>query len=165
VEVGPQLLIPGVQDQREADLASQLLAAELQEGLRRRVEEQLQQRPLVPLAEQDQRVELVRQRKHVMEVGHRQQFVGAGLDPGGRGRALALGTVPVAATVIDVPLVPATLAPQAVASQRRRAAGRDRADRLALGRPQRTRFLQGRAVTAEQVRQLATARCRRRCRT
>ena len=30
MEVGPQLLVPGVQHEREADLAAQLAAAELQ---------------------------------------------------------------------------------------------------------------------------------------
>ena len=37
MEVGPQLLIPRVQHEREADLAAQLLAAELQESLSHRV--------------------------------------------------------------------------------------------------------------------------------
>jgi hypothetical protein len=42
------------------------VATELQERLRRGVKQQLQQRTLINLAPQDQRVQLVRQRKHVV---------------------------------------------------------------------------------------------------
>ena len=60
MEVGPQLLVPRVQHERETDLAAQLLAAELQEGLSHRVKQQLEQGALVALAVQDQPVQLVR---------------------------------------------------------------------------------------------------------
>ena len=84
-----------------------------------------------------------------MEVGHRQQFVLASLDPGGFGRALALRAVAVAATVIHVPLITTTLAPLTVAAQGRCTTRRDRADRLALGRLQRMGVREGLAVATE----------------
>ena len=71
MEVSPQLLVPRVQHERETDLAAQLLAAKLQERLSRRVKQQLEQGALVALAVQDQPVQLMRQREHVVKIRHR----------------------------------------------------------------------------------------------
>ena len=71
MEVGPQLLVPRVQHERETDFATQLLAAKLQQRLSRRVKQQLEQGALVALAVQDQPVQLMRQREHVVKVRHR----------------------------------------------------------------------------------------------
>src|SRR5271167_1741574 len=121
MEVGPQLLVPRVQHERETDLAAQLLAAKLQERLSRRVKQQLEQGALVALAVQNQSVQLVRQREHVVKIGHRQELLSAGRHPRGRGRTLALGAMPVAATVVRVAFKTASRAPLSMAAQGGRA--------------------------------------------
>src|SRR5262249_56080156 len=74
MEVRPQLLVPGMQDQGGAEGAAQVLAAELQQRSGRGVEQQVEDGPLVLLVTEDQRVELMRQRENVVEVGDRQQL-------------------------------------------------------------------------------------------
>ena len=128
----PQTLVPGVQNEGEADLAAQLAAAETQQRGRRGIEQQTQQRPLVTLAVEDQWVQLMGQGEHVMEIGHRQELLLASGGPGGRIRALALGAVAVAATVVGVLLETASRAPLVLPTQRGRAAMRDRPGGLAL---------------------------------
>ena len=126
MEVGPQLLVPRVQHERETDFAAQLLAAKLQERLSRRVEQELEQGALVALAVQDQSVQLMRQREHVVKIGHRQELLSAGRHPRGRGRSLALGAMPVAATVVRVAFETASRAPLSMAAQGGRTATDDR---------------------------------------
>ena len=73
-----------------------------------------------------------------MEIADRQQ-VGLALgQPGARGGALALGAVPVAATVVGDPQMPAVLAGIDVAAECRGAAVLDRRHDLELGKAQVT---------------------------
>ena len=155
MEVGPQLLVPRVQHEREAHLAAEVLAAELQQGFGRRVEQQVQQGPLVALAVEDQRVQVVRQGEHVVKVRHRQEFFQAGVHPGGRGHALALRAMAVAATVVRQPLEPARRAPLAMAAQRRGPAMLDVPHRLPLGARQAMRLPVRLAVLPKDVGQFA----------
>jgi len=60
-----ELLIPGMQDHREADLAAEAVVPELEEGPGPGLEEEVQQRPLVG---EDQAVELMGQRQDDVEV-------------------------------------------------------------------------------------------------
>lgn len=117
VEVWPQLLIPSMQHQRESDLTSQFFSAERQQRLRRRVEQQLQQQPLIVLAPEYQRVKLMRQREYFMEVRHRQQLKYPGIPPRFSGRRLTLGAMAITATVIQVPLIAAPRAPLAMPAE------------------------------------------------
>src|SRR3984893_13857182 len=73
-----------------------------------------------------------RQREHHMEVRHRQQIGLARREPFGGGGALALGTMPVAATVVGDDGVGAALATRHMPAERGGAAALDRTHHLHL---------------------------------
>ena len=162
MKVASQPLVPRVQYERETHLAPEVLAAKRQQGFGRRVEQQIQQGPLVPLAVQNQPVQVVRQGEHLVEVRHRQQLAEAGVHPSGRGHALALRAVAVATAVIRQSLVPAGRTPLAMAAQRLGAAMLDVPHRLPLGPRQTMRLPVRLAVLPKDVRQFAAGRRRRR---
>ena len=55
-----QLLVPSVQYHREAHFAAEVVLAEIEQRLRRGMEQQIQQQSLILLAKKNQWVELVR---------------------------------------------------------------------------------------------------------
>ncbi len=111
VKVGPELLIPGVQHDAETELAAEVVSPEGQECVGGGAKQEVQERAAVALAGQDERIQFIWQRKHVVEVRRRQQFPLAILDPGRFGQGLAFGRMPVAAAVLQMPLVATALAP------------------------------------------------------
>ena len=78
--------------------------------------------------------DLGRQREHDVEVGHRQEISLARRHPFARCRPLALGTMPIAATVVGNrgEAAPLVLTARNVPAERRRAAVLDRAHHLQL---------------------------------
>jgi len=133
MDVGMQLqgLTPGVQDHQPADVSSQVprvqgnLQQRLPHGAKQDVIEHARMR-------RGYRGQLVRDGEHHMEVLDREQFLPAGLQPGGPITRLAFGTVPVATRVIDRRLCVASRAAQQVASHRGRATGAQRCQHFAL---------------------------------
>ena len=132
--MGSELLIPGVQHHGETDLAAKVVSPEGQECVGGGAKQEVQQRAPVALAGQDERIQFMWQRKHVVEVRRRQQFPLAILDPGRLGQGLAFGTMPVAAAVVQMPLVATALAPLSVTAQGGRATMHDRPRYLELDR-------------------------------
>ncbi len=108
----------------------------------------------VALASQQQRIQLVWQRKYVVEIRRRQQFRLAILQPGRLGKRLALGAMAVTAAVVQVPLVAAALAPLAVASRGGRATWHDRPRHLTLGLRRAVRAKVLVRIAGEDVREL-----------
>ena len=104
----------------------------------------------------------MRQGKHVMEIRHREELLLASGGPGGRIRALALGAVAVAATVVGVLLETARLAALMLPTQRGRAAMCDRPQGLPLSRAQWMRPLIRCAILGKNVGQLAGSTLHRR---
>jgi len=100
VEVVSQLLVPRVQHHGETDLAAEVVVTECQERVGDGAKQQVQQRAPVALAGQQQRIQLVWQRKHVVKIRRRQQFRLAILQPGRLGKRLALGAIAVTAAVV-----------------------------------------------------------------
>ena len=155
VEVGTQLLIPGVQHHGDAGRAAQVVAAELEQCLGGGLEEQVQQGALVVLVAQDQGVELVRQREHVVEIGHGQQFCLSCFEPLRLDQRLALGAVAVAAGVVGEAFEAAVCAAVAMAAERCRAATLDGVENAMVGVGQAVCAAIGRAVTSDDVGQFA----------
>src|SRR5689334_11508798 len=95
-----QLLAPGVEYGQNADASTQVLGigSDLQQGLRRTLEQQVVQQPRMA---QRQRVELFRKGEDHVEVGHWQQLGAALFQPALFLQALALRAVTVAAGVVD----------------------------------------------------------------
>ncbi len=96
MDVLPEVLAPGVQHHRDADLAAEpaRVASELQQGPGRSLEEQPVDEAGLRLRE---RVEFVRQREHHVPVADVEQAGGLPLHPPGLLERLALGAVPVPA--------------------------------------------------------------------
>ena len=130
MKVRTELLVPGVQHQRESDLTTQFALAECQQSSGRRIKQQLQQRTLVLFAGQDPLIEFVWQREDLMEIGNRQQFELSSFAPSFLGLRLALRAVTIAATVVPILLVTTRLAPFSVPTQCGGAAIHDRAHHL-----------------------------------
>jgi hypothetical protein len=124
-----QRLAPGVQHGRDPQLRGQPLASERQQRLAGRVKEELEERGAV-LA--DQAVEGMRQREDQMEIGHGQQRGGLLFEPGHGGRALAVRTMAVAATVGHDVFAAAVRAIERLSAQRAGPARGQRAQRLPL---------------------------------
>ena len=122
VRVELQILAPGVQHRQHAGLGTQVLGigGHLEQGLGGGPQEQVVDDPRIG---QCDRVEGIREREDEMEIRHREQFRGAGLQPPCRGRGLAGGAVAIAAGVVGDLLMPALGAPQDVTAQGRGAAG------------------------------------------
>jgi hypothetical protein len=93
-----QILTPGMQDGGDPNLRLQSPGAKLQERLAGGVKEQLEERPpVLP----NHLVEHVGQGEHQMKIGNRQQGLLLLFEPFHRQSSLALGAMPVAATVRD----------------------------------------------------------------
>ena len=160
-----QVLAPGVQHHQHADRRAQPLrvGGHLAQRRRGRLQQQVvQRRPGWPAPARQFR----RQREDDMVVLDRQQVLGLALEPAGAGQGLALGTVAVAARVVGDAFVAAVEAALDVAAQRRRAADRQVAQRLALrresagrraapGRPRRARRIT--SATSSAGRSVPTA--------
>ncbi len=122
---------PGVEHGGDADAGAEMLrvGGDGQHRLRRRPEQQIVDHRLVLEGDVG---DLGGQREDDVEVADRQQ-VGLALgEPGARGRALALGAVPVAAAVVGDPPVPAVVAGLDVTAERGGAAVLDRRHDLEL---------------------------------
>ena len=124
VGVQRQVLPPGVQHGQEADPRPEVLwvGGHLQQRPGDGLEQQAVHHPLVA---QSQGIEGVGQGEDDVEVRHRQQVGGLFVQPGGAGRCLAFGTVPIAAGVVCRALVAALIAGLHMPAQRCRAAGGD----------------------------------------
>ena len=163
VVVRTKLLVPGMQDQREPNLALELTPTEFQQCLGCRVEQQLKQQPLIGFAGEDQRVEFVRKRKDIVEVGYRQQLKLTRRPPGFFGRRLALGAVAVAAAVVVVSLKTTPRATLAMAAEDCGSAVHDLLHHLAMTQRESVRSKEAFAVPTENVRQFKPLlRCLRR---
>ena len=161
-----EILPPGVKHGGDAELAAEV-ARIPREGLEcvdGALEEQAVDEARTVLSE---RVERVGQREDNVEVRDGQELRAAGLDPARLGQRLALRTVSVAAGVVDGPRGTAAVATLEMATERRRAAGLDRAQRAVLHGRQPVRVPKCLAVSADDRRQSRSARldsCRRRFR-
>src|SRR5262245_27198461 len=126
-----QRLPPSVQNCREADLGAKMLGItrNLLERLRCGFEEKAVDDLLVLVGDGGN---LLRQREDHMKVLHWQQIGLARLQPSACGRSLAGRTMPIPAAAVGYLSMPALLAAPNVASERRRAAGLDRAHDAAL---------------------------------
>ena len=161
--MGPQLLVPRVQNQGEPDLAAEVVLAEGEQGLGRRLKQQIQQRTPISLAGQDEPIELMRQRKDVVKVGRRQQFLLTLLQPRGLGEHLAFGAMAIPATVVAISVVPALRAPLAMTSQGGRATVDHCPNDFPLAAGYRMRVAVGVRVAGEDVGELKWGLpCRRR---
>ena len=94
VEVGIERLVPGVQHQRRAELATQVVLAKLEERLADGAEQQGQQETFVP---QDERIEGMRHGKHGVEVGRGEQLRTLRFHPLDCSPRLTFGTVAIPA--------------------------------------------------------------------
>jgi hypothetical protein len=152
MHVPPEVLLPGMQHQRERQLAAQPagIGAELAEGGRCCAEEHLVDHPR---ALADQRVQRMRQGEHQMEIRHRQQLLAPFRQPVLLGAGLALRAVAVAARVIHVSRHTAAVAGLDVAAEYGRATGDDRPPDLRPGRRQDVAGEVRRPVPAEDLGQ------------
>ena len=153
MEVLRQILPPGVQDGRAAEVAAEMagIAAEGGEGVGGGVEEEGVEEPGVALREG---VEGMRQGEDEMEVLDGQQLRAAGVEPALFGEGLAFGTVTVAAGVVGDALGPAGVTGLAMAAEGGGAAGLDGAHGAALGAGQPMGLPIRRAMGAEDVGEL-----------
>ena len=126
---------PGVKHGGDPDPCTQVLrvGGDGQHRLRRRAKQQVVEHRLVV---EGNGGDLCGQGEHDVEVADRQQVGLAFGQPDARRRALALGTVPVAAGVVGHSPVPAVGAGLDMATQRRGAAMLDRRHDLELGQAQ-----------------------------
>ena len=141
--VRTQWLIPGVQHQGYAQLTSQMLSSESQQRLGRRLEQQAQKRPLIPVARQKPGIELVGQREDMMEVGRGQQVAAPLFHPLGAVPRLALRAMTIAAAVEHEVFMPAVRAPVPLTAEFGGSTASDVAQRLRLvprQRPTATKF-------------------------
>ena len=168
VRVVGQRRAPGVEHGRDADAGAEVarVGGDRQHGLRRRPEQQVVDRGLVGEGDVG---DLGRHREHDVEVADGQQVRLARRQPLARGRALALGAVPVAAGVVGDAGVAAALAGLDVASERRGATGLDGRHHLELAEADVAGLggAPGRTVPAEDVGDLQRGtrhRIRPRCR-
>jgi len=125
VDMVEELLVPGVQDGREADLGGQAVLGvrgELVQGLGGPMEQDVVDRLLVG---ECQRVEGVREREDGVEVLDGQKLALACLQPPGLREGLALRAVAIAAGVVGRALEPAGIAPLDVPAEAGRATDLD----------------------------------------
>src|SRR6266853_3658383 len=126
---------PGVEHGGEADAGAQVLrvSADDEQRLGRRAEQQIVDHRLVLIGD---RGDLGRQCEDHVEVVDRQQIGLAGGEPILRRRALALGTMPVAARVVRDPAVATILAAFDMATESSRTAALDGRHHLELAQAQ-----------------------------
>ncbi len=128
-----KVLRPGMQHRREAQGGLEVVPAELQQGGAGAGEQESVEPCLVVLEE---RVQVVREGEHDMEVRDGQQVLGLLLQPLGALQPLAARTVPVAAGVRCEVLAPAVGTPILMAAQRRSVTGGEGAQDLPVMRGQ-----------------------------
>ena len=115
-----EVLRPGMQHRGEAQVGFEVVPAELQQGGAGAGEQEGVEPGLVVLEE---RVQVVREGEHDMEVRDGQQVLGLLLQPLGALQPLAARTVPVAAGVRGEVLSPTVGTPILMAAQRRGVTG------------------------------------------
>ena len=118
-----------VEHRDDARGGSEVASTDLDQGRRRGVEEEAIGEPRVS---PEERVEAVREREDVVEVGNGKQVLDLRLDPQRLVQALALRTVAVAARVVERTLAAAAVTPSQVSAERRRAARDQRRDHARL---------------------------------
>ncbi len=147
-----EVLPPGVEDGQEADLSPEVsgIGGDVQQGLRGGPEQQVVDNPRVL---QGERAESRRQGENDVEILHRKQLGGAGLDPPRRLGGLALGAVAVAARVIrDLPVSAPVARLDMPAQGRRAAAGQvDQGTALLRGEGIPVRLEEGVAMSPDDV--------------
>jgi len=155
MDVPPEVLLPGVQYQREARCSAQpaRVGGERIQRVRRRAKQQLVQRARI---KSGQPVEGVGQGEHQMEVRHRQQLPPPRREPRLLGARLALRAVTVAAGMVAVAQHAAVVAALDMSAQRLGAAGDNSPPCLALSHGQSVRIEIGPAVLAQDVGQAHT---------
>ncbi len=112
-----QLLVPGVEDGGETQLSPKAvlwIGAKLLEGLGDTAKEQVVDYLLV---DPGQGIKLMGKGEDAVEVTHWQEFSLACRQPSGLGQGLALGTMPIAAGVVDGALVVAGITLLQMATQ------------------------------------------------
>ena len=124
-----QRLPPGVQDGDEADCGAEAFGGEGHERLGRRAHQETVDRLLVLESDLGRRR---RQGEDDVEVGNRQQLSLTSGEPPRARRPLTLPAMAVSARVVDDAGEPAIVAALDMATERRRAAGCDRADHAPL---------------------------------
>ena len=130
-----EVLSPGVQDGGEADLGAEMLGigGDRRERLGRGLEQKSVDLGLVLIGDGADRR---RQREHDVEIGDRQEFGLARLQPPLRRRPLALRTMAIAARVVGDARMSAVLASLDVTAERRGATDLDRRHDAPLGEAQ-----------------------------
>jgi len=108
VRVLAQSLVPGVKDGQEADRAVKMSPSEIGQGLRDRLEEDVEEDLLV---DQDKGIQFVRKSENQMEIRAGYQVGHLPLEPIVGGARSALGAVAVAARVVGGPLEAAMITP------------------------------------------------------
>ncbi len=129
--MSPQVLLPGMQHQREARRAAQpaRVGGKCVQRSCRRTEQQRVERARVAAG---QPVDRVRQGEHQMEIRHRQQLPPPRREPSLLGARLALRAVAVTAGVVLIAQHTATVTALDMPAQRWGAAGDNRTPRLVL---------------------------------
>src|SRR6266853_1387229 len=154
-----QVLAPGMEHGDDADFGAEMpgIAGNLAQRLGRGSEQDGVDRLLVLERDLGHRR---RQRKHDMEVRHRQQLGLASLQPFGAGLALALRAMPVAAGIIGAADQPTIRADLAVAAERRRPTEPDSTHHAPLDTAEMTIMRMAIDVTmvAEDIRHFQTGR-------
>jgi hypothetical protein len=127
VDVGviPELLIPGVENGDEAGGGPEVVATHVDHGLRGGLEQEGVGGARVATEE---RIEAVRESEDLVKVENGEQVVDLGLDPERLIQTLTLGTVPVAAGVVDGILTSAVITSLFMATQGRGATCGQRMD-------------------------------------
>jgi len=97
MNVGVELLVPGVEDGGDSEFSAEFPGGKTQEGFGDGLEEDVEDDFLI---RQRDGIEFVRQGEDGMEVGDWQEFSFSGGEPAGFGEGLALGAMTVAAGII-----------------------------------------------------------------
>jgi hypothetical protein len=132
MRMSQQILAPGMQHGEESDLSPQVfgIGGNLQKGLRTGAEQEVIEDLLVL---QRQLTELMRQGEDNMDIGDRQEFVLASGDPLIPSSALALGAVPIAATIKGDGAIATARTLVAMAAERRGTATCDGPEHFSVG--------------------------------
>ena len=148
VEMGVERLIPGVQEHEATKLASQIALAKLHERLAGGPQQQGEQTTFVG---EDAWVEVVRQGKDAVEIGHCKEFGFAVCDPRFLGEGLACGAVAIATRVVGIALEATLLALLSVSPECSCPTEQDVVHDLVVGWRDRVRRALGWAIEAQDV--------------
>lgn len=144
-------LVPGVQYGDNPKGSAQTASAKLDQRFADRFKQKSQDDPLVG---KDQAVELMRQGENQMKVSHRQKLGGLFFKPPSFGQGLALGTVAVAAGVVNRALKIARIAAVQVSAKLFGAADRYGPDHFMLSRRDPMGFFKALPMLAKDIGQL-----------